>query len=70
MTEIRIRHEFDSYPVSLGDVPFFDTEKVIDHLKRWGVRFTSEEIDTTDLTGEFVVDGNVAYFEVMVGHIE
>ena len=48
-------------------VPFFDTDRVIDHLKRWGLRFVGEDIDTSDLSGEFVIDGNAAYFEVMVG---
>ena len=66
MTEVRIRHELEADAVSLGDVPFFDTERVIDHLKRWGIRFVGEEIDTRDLTAEFVVDGGAAYFEVMV----
>lgn len=66
MTEIRIRHEDEAYGVHLGDVPLFDTEKVISHLNRWGVRFAdSTEFD--GLSGEFVVDETGAYFEVMAG---
>lgn len=68
MTEVRIRHELSADSALLGDVPFMETEKVITHLKRWGVRDEEGSVDTDLLSGEFVVTDHTAYFEVMIGY--
>jgi hypothetical protein len=34
MTNVRIRHELNPDGAALGEVDFFATENVIDHLKR------------------------------------
>jgi hypothetical protein len=67
VTEVRIRHEWSPDSAILGDVPFMETEKIIDHLKRWGVRDEDGSVDTDLLCGEFVVTDRTAYFEVMIG---
>jgi len=72
MTEVRIRHESDIHPVSLGDIPLLEVDKVLPLLKRWGVmtKFNGvydPTVPNEELSGQFTVEsGSAAYFEVQI----
>lgn len=67
MTEVRIRAQDWSKPLSLGDVPLLDLDSVIPMIKQWGLEVDRDYKDTDDLFGQFVVDDSGAYFEVRIG---
>lgn len=68
--EVRIRSANDTTSRLLADIPFRPDviDSVIPTIGGWGV-FTSEHSLATvsDLTGQFVDDGEKAYFEIIVG---
>lgn len=68
--EVRIRSANDTTSRLLADVPFRPDviDQIIPTLGGWGV-YTHEHslADTDALTGQFVDDGERAYFEVIVG---
>lgn len=68
--ELRIRSQGDTTSRLLAEIPFRPEviDSVIPTLAAWGV-FTSDHslaVDT-DMVGQFVDDGEKAYFEVVIG---
>lgn len=72
MTEVRIRHEYETVGAVLGDVPFGDVGDVIQSLSSWGLNHRAdngaEYVDKSSLSGEYVYDSvrDVAYFEIVI----
>jgi hypothetical protein len=68
--ELRIRSANDATSRFLADIPFRPEviDSVIPTLAAWGV-FTSDHslADEADMTGQFVDNGEKAYFEVVIG---
>lgn len=68
--ELRIRSQGDTTSRFLADIPFRRDviDAVIPTLASWGV-FSSDNslADESEMTGQFVDDGEKAYFEVVVG---
>jgi hypothetical protein len=68
--EVRIRSVNDADSRLLAEIPFRPDviDSVIPTLGAWGV-FTKDHslADGASLTGQFVDDGERAYFEVIVG---
>jgi hypothetical protein len=67
--EVRIRSASDTTARFLADIPFRPEviESIIPTLSNWGV-FTSNNslADSKDMVGQFVDDGEKAYFEIIV----
>lgn len=68
--EVRIRSANDSSSRLLAEIPFRPDviDSLIPTLGGWGV-FTQDHslASESDLTGQFVDDGEKAYFEIIVG---
>lgn len=68
--ELRIRSQGDSTSRFLADIPFRPEviDSVIPTLSSWGV-FTDEHslAEEKDMFGQFVDNGEKAYFEVVIG---
>jgi hypothetical protein len=68
--EVRIRSANDTTSRLLAEIPFRTEaiDSVIPTLGAWGVFTSSHSLADEDaLTGQFVDDGEHAYFEVIVG---
>lgn len=69
MIEVRLRHVNQSEAVRLMDWDPTDLDGAMKLITTWGLRF---EVDGTEyglpnqFTGQLVVDGNRAYFEILV----
>jgi hypothetical protein len=63
--QVRIRHAEEARAVPLTIWPLSDLEGVVRHLRHWGVY--DEAADDAELVGQFVIEGDTAYFEVIVG---
>ncbi|MCZ4069247.1 hypothetical protein O1W71_16375 [Microbacterium sp. H37-C3] len=68
--ELRIRSANDSTSRFLADIPFRPEviDSVIPILAAWGV-FTNDNslAGEADMTGQFVDNGEKAYFEIVIG---
>lgn len=62
MTDVRIRHEYDTEAQRLADVPFDQLDTIIPTLAAWGI--ANEE--DAELAGQFVYSDLGAYFEVII----
>lgn len=67
--EIRIRAASQAEAVVLGDIPFRPEviDAVIPTITAWGGYIGDEEINNSNVVGQFMDDGLKAYFEVIVG---
>lgn len=65
MVEIRVRHEGEIRARRLGEVAFDQLETVIPTIDAWGI--VGEDFpDDPQFAGQFVLDVDAAYFEVVV----
>ena len=68
--EVRIRSANDSTSRFLADIPFRPEviDSIIPTIGAWGVvDAVGHMFDQKELTGQFVDDGEKAYFEIIVG---
>lgn len=68
--EVRIRSANDTTSRLLADIPFRPDviDSLIPTLGGWGVFTNTHSLaGEDDLTGQFVDDGEKAYFEIIVG---
>jgi len=63
--QVRIRLAEEVRAVQLTTWPLSGLEGLVRHLRSWGVYDGTGE--DAELTGQFVIDGDAAYFEVIVG---
>ena len=63
MIEVRIRRSSDIKALHLCDVMIEDIDKLFALIKAWGI----PDCDADELYGQFVIDTDAAYFELVVG---
>lgn len=69
MITVKLRHTDSGVAMALYQVD--DVDKVIPMLRRWGVECGGNVYgNDEELTGQFVLTDNEAYFEVVVGAYE
>lgn len=65
---VRIRHTDDTESVPLCTADSADLDALLREIPRWGIFFSNSQLLNSgdDLMGQFVVDDDAAYFEIVV----
>lgn len=69
MTDVRVRHESDEHPVSIGEVPLMEVDTIVPLMSRWGITIKGGGVSYSggEISGQFVLDPeSAAYFEVQL----
>lgn len=66
--EVRIRHYYEPKARHLCTWPSTDLDSLIPTVRAWGIE--GEPVFSDNLTGQFVVDADAAFFELVIADAE